>query len=104
MSEYIIYGDDNLKHNIEDTIVAHIFNDITEQEVLEEILKDNEIPFVIRPFKDLALNGIYEATHGYSELLVYEHDMERVKKVIEDYRNQEIVEEDSDDKAEDGDS
>ncbi len=53
-----------------------------EAEVIKDSLEKEEIPVMIRTFRDTAYNGIYILQKGWGNVLVPEEYKEKAKKIV----------------------
>ena len=65
--------------------VATLENEI-EARVIETMLKEKEIPYLLRSFYDSALNGIYQLQKGWGYIEAPEKYNKEIKKILIDLR------------------
>ncbi|MGD0584004.1 MAG: hypothetical protein ABR974_13790 [Bacteroidales bacterium] len=58
-----------------------------EAKLIEEILKDREIPFFIRTFHDSAYDGLWEAASGWGHLMAPPEYREEILKIYSEMAN-----------------
>jgi hypothetical protein len=63
-------------------IVVRVLKNQIEAQVVESVLREEGVRFVIRTFEDTAYDGIFIAQKGYGQVLVEEEDRERAEKIL----------------------
>jgi hypothetical protein len=58
-----------------------------EAELIEEILKDRNIPFLIRKFHDSAYDGLWESQSGWGNLMAPPEYKDEILKIYEEMAN-----------------
>jgi hypothetical protein len=61
-----------------------ILNNQIEAQLIESVLKEKNIPHVIRSYEDLALDGIYQFQQGWGHVETPAQYLEQVKEVYQD--------------------
>lgn len=73
--------------------IAELENQI-ESQIVEEILDQEQIPYYVRPYQDMAYDGIFAMQLGWGALFVAEdyaqQSLELLQKVIEAFKTNEI--------------
>lgn len=69
--------------------LAVLKNEI-EVRLLESVLDENKIPFVIKSYHDSVYNGIFQSQKGWGYIEVPEEYMEQAKTIYDDISKAEI--------------
>jgi hypothetical protein len=64
-----------------------VLNNEFEAELIEEILKDRNIPFFIRTFHDSAYDGLWQAQSGWAHLMAPPEFKEEILKIYSEMSN-----------------
>ncbi len=68
------------------TRVAMLENEV-EAELLEGILKDEGIPFLIRSYRDSAYNVLFQLSEGWGYVASYQDYKDRILQILSGIRN-----------------
>ena len=63
----------------------YTFDNAVEGERLKNLLEEEKIQVMIRSLEDSAYNGIFRLQIGAGKIVVFEEDVERSKKIIEEF-------------------
>jgi len=66
-----------------------VLEHIIEAQVMESILKDQEIPHRIRSFHDTAYDGLFQLQKGWGEIYAPASRQNEIESILEDIRSQE---------------
>ena len=61
-----------------------VLNNEFEAKLLEQILKEKEIPFLIRSFHDLAYDGLWQTQSGWGQLEATAEYKDEILKIYEE--------------------
>lgn len=61
-----------------------VLADIVEADLMEQLLKDEEIPFYVRPWRDINFDGVFEMQKGFGWLIGRSADKERINTIYTD--------------------
>jgi len=67
--------------------VATLENDI-EASLLESILNERRIPYVLRSYYDTAFDGLFQTQKGWGYVSVHRSHVNEVKEILSDLRAQ----------------
>ncbi len=67
--------------------IATVENDI-EAGLVEAVLKEHRIPFILRSHYDTAYDGLYQAQKGWGELLAPPRFREAILQILSDLRKE----------------
>jgi hypothetical protein len=65
----------------ENVLVLH---NLVEADLMEKLLKEEDIPFYVRPWHDVNFDGIYAEQKGYGWLMGRKADEEKIKAIYRD--------------------
>jgi hypothetical protein len=75
---------------MENPVKILILNNEFEAELMEEILNDREIPFMIRSFHDSAYDGIWQTNAGWGSIMAPPEYREEIEKLYSEMINSKI--------------
>ena len=67
-------------------VKIYTFSDLVEANWIKSILEQEKISVSILSYEDTAFDGTYTQGYGAGEIVVFERDAERAKKIIEESR------------------
>ena len=66
--------------------IMNIENEV-EARAIEQLLKDNNIPFILRSLSDTAYNGIYQVQKGWGYIEAPEDYKNEIIEIYENFKN-----------------
>jgi len=67
-----------------ETVSIYIFQNIIEESIIRTALEEEGIEVLVRSFEDSAYDGIYTLQKGKGEIRVFEKDVEKAKKIVQE--------------------
>ncbi len=67
--------------------ISIIYNEV-EAQILEEVLKQNGTPFLLRSYHDSAYNGLYQLMKGWGAVYAPPACREEILEIIEELRRE----------------
>jgi len=64
-----------------------VLNNEIESSLIEQILKEREIPFIIRSFHDSAYDGLWQSQSGWGNLLAPAEFRDEILKIYSEMSN-----------------
>ncbi len=71
----------------ENLVKLVVTDDKVQETVYTSILEENDIEYVVRGIEDAAFDGLYTDRYGYSQIYVFEEDLENAKKLVDEAAN-----------------
>jgi hypothetical protein len=60
--------------------------DQVQESLIAGALEDSGIHYVIQNYEDAVFTGAYEPDHGHSRILVFEHELDKAREIVENYQ------------------
>ena len=67
-----------------------IFENATEAQLVESILRERQIPHRIRSFHDTAYDGLFQVQKGWGELYAPEESEAEISSILDAVRSEEL--------------
>ncbi|MDY0323861.1 MAG: hypothetical protein RBR24_07615 [Candidatus Carbobacillus sp.] len=61
-------------------------NDVFEAQLLEAVLKERQIPYILRSYEDEAYGGLFQLTHGWGSIEAPPEHAATIRALLEDIR------------------
>ncbi len=65
-------------------VKAVVLDDETEARLVEGVLREQGVPFVLRSYHDSALDGLFQSTRGWGHVETPPEEVDRVKRIVSD--------------------
>ena len=75
---------------MEKYIKVAVFENATEAQLLESILKEHEIPHRIRSFHDTAYDGLFQVQKGWGELCAPSESEAEILSILDSVRSEDF--------------
>lgn len=69
-----------------DMVKIAVLDSLCEAQMLESVLKEQDIPCIIRSYEDLVLDGIFQSSHGWGHVEASDAHRAAVLAALDDLR------------------
>ncbi|NOX97000.1 MAG: DUF2007 domain-containing protein [Nitrospirae bacterium] len=76
-----------------ETVLIYTFQNVIEESRIRTALEEEGVEVLVRSFEDSAYDGIYTLQKGRGEMRVFEKDVEKAKRIIEECCKQTDIDE-----------
>jgi hypothetical protein len=73
-------------------IKVAVLDNAFEASLVEQIMNDQEIPYIIRSYQDAAYGNLFQVTKGWGAIQAPENFKDRITTIVEDVRASQMLE------------